>query len=110
LKISIMLAAAVALAGMAAGPAAVAGDQTASVKVVYTDLNLSNPKDSAVLLHRLREAAMEACGASDFSVPDYRWAVMRSQCYTDSVDRAVAALNAPTVTRLYSQQGELASR
>lgn len=108
MKITITLAAALALAGAAVGPAAVAHDNNVSVKVAYSDLNLSNPRDSAVLLHRLSQAAMSACGVSDFSLPDYRWSVARSDCYRDSMDRAVAALNAPMVTHLYDQRGELA--
>jgi len=103
-----IFAAALALAGAAASQAAIAGDNSATVKVGYGDLDLSSAKGSAALLHRLSDAALQACGASDFSVPEYRWAIERSSCYRDSMDRAVADLNAPAVTHLYDRRGELA--
>jgi UrcA family protein len=85
-----------------AAPAAMASDRQDAVRVVYRDLDLSNARDSAVLLHRLHVAALAACGASDFSVPDYRRAVEHSACYRDSMDRAVAAVGAPAVTQIYN--------
>lgn len=85
-----------------AAPAAVASDRQDAVRVVYRDLDLTSPRDSAVLLRRLRAAALTACGASDFSVPDYRRAVEHSACYRDSMDRAVAAVGAPSVTEIYN--------
>jgi UrcA family protein len=91
-----------ALATAMAAPVAMASDSPSVVPVAYGDLNLSSPHDSAVLLHRLREAALEACGASDFSVADYRRSVERSACYRESMDRAVSAVDAPAVSQLYS--------
>jgi UrcA family protein len=85
-----------------AAPVAMASESPAAVPVAYGDLNLSSPHDSAVLLHRLHEAALEACGASDASVAAYRLSVERSACYRDSMDRAVASVGAPTVSQLYS--------
>jgi len=85
-----------------AAPVAMASDRQDAVRVVYRDLDLSTPHDSAVLLRRLHSAALAACGASEFSVPDYRRAIERSACYHNSMDRAVAAVGAPAVTQLYS--------
>ena len=97
-----ILAVSCALATAMAAPAAMASDSPLVVRVAYSDLNLSSQHDSAVLLRRLHEAALEACGASDFSVPDYRRSVERSTCYRESMDRAVASVGAPTVSQLYS--------
>jgi len=54
------------------------------------------------MLDRLHRAAMDACGASSFSLTDYRWAVARSACVRASMARAAAELDAPTVSQLYA--------
>ncbi|MBS0362862.1 MAG: UrcA family protein [Proteobacteria bacterium] len=83
--------------------------QPVRVAVRIHDLDLSSPAGSAAMLRRISQAAQEACGASSFSFQDYRWATKRSGCYRQSMDRAVADLNAPTVTRLYEQNPVVAS-
>ena len=83
--------------------------QPVKVAVRTHDLDLNSQAGSATMLQRISRAAQEACGASSFSVPDYRWATKRSDCYHDSMGRAVADLNAPAVTRLYEQHPVLAS-
>ena len=77
--------------------------QPVQVTVKTRDLDLSSPAGATTMLQRIRNAALEACGASSFSVPDYRWAMKRSTCYHSSVGQAVASLQAPAVTRLYEQ-------
>jgi|SRR5580658_4466159 UrcA family protein len=76
--------------------------ETVSVPVVYGDLDLATHDGAAAMLQRMHHAAMDACGASDFSVKDYRWSVARSACVHRSLDEAVASLNAPQVSELYS--------
>ena len=83
--------------------------QPVQVAVRTHDLDLSSQQGSAVMLQRISRAAQEACGASSFSVADYRWAMKRSDCYRNSMDRAVADLGAPAVTRLYEQHPVLAA-
>lgn len=78
--------------------------EQASVPVTYGDLDLASNGGASTMLDRLHHAAMEACGASDFSVKDYRWAVAHSSCVRRGVAEAVAALDAPTVTQLYNQE------
>ncbi len=86
---------------LAAGVApALAASPGTAVPVAYGDLDLGNQADAAVLLGRLRHAAMQACGASDFSVPDYRWAVARSACFRHSLERAVQTVGSPTLSEL----------
>ncbi len=80
-----------------------------AVSVSSAGLHLNSPRDSEIMLQRLHDAALEACGASVFSVPDYKWAVERSRCFKSSLDRAVAELDAPPVTRLDNGRGALAA-
>jgi UrcA family protein len=80
-----------------------------AVAVKYGDLDLSTRHGSVVMLGRLHLAALNACGASEYSVPDYRWAIERSTCYRESMDRAVADVGVSAVTQLYSNSRTLAS-
>lgn len=97
-------AAAVAGSAMAQGESTAARSifQEVAVPVTYGDLDLSSQDGASIMLHRLHDAALNACGADDGSVAPYKWAVRRSACYHRSMDRAVAALDAPTVSQLYS--------
>ena len=83
--------------------------QPVQVAVRTHDLDLASLDGSAAMLQRISRAAQEACGASSFSLADYRWATKRSDCYRNSMDRAVADLGAPAVTRLYAEHPALAS-
>jgi len=76
------------------------GSPTA-VAVKYGDLDLGSRRGSVVMIGRLHEAALNACGADEFSFADVRRAVARSTCFEDSMTRAVADLDAPLVTQLY---------
>jgi UrcA family protein len=80
----------------------------AQVAVKFGDLDLASEQGSAAMLHRISDAALEACGAFSASLPDYRWAVRNSACYRGSMDRAVASLAAPGVTELYQQRRDYA--
>ncbi|MGZ6015457.1 MAG: UrcA family protein [Phenylobacterium sp.] len=80
----------------------------AQVAIKFGDLDLASQRGSAAMLHRISDAALEACGAFGASLPDYRWAVRNSTCYRGSMDRAVASLAAPAVTRLYEQRRDYA--
>ena len=107
-----LIACGLAVAMAAAGHAAVAGESDAAleaVRVSYADLNLTNPADSAVMLERLRGAALEACGAPVQSVKDWRWAVRRSDCFKESMARAVSQLHSPALSQAYSRQLALAA-
>jgi UrcA family protein len=117
-KILVALGCAFALAGAASARAAVVSEADAArevenlptqVAIKFGDLDLASQQGSAAMLQRISHAALEACGASSFSVPDYRWALKNSTCYRGSMDRAVADLAAPTVTRLYEERREYAS-
>ena len=83
--------------------------QPVQVAIKFGDLDLASQQGSTAMLQRIGHAALEACGASGFSVPDYKWATKNSACYHGSMDRAVAQLAAPAVTHLYEQRREFAS-
>ncbi len=103
-----LCATAFALSVSAVGNAATPDDAQNSVRVSYNDLNLSQPQDAAVLLERVQGAALQACGASPFSLPDYQDAVRRSSCYQTSVSRAINVIDAPLLTALHSQPATFA--
>jgi UrcA family protein len=104
-------AAAVAGSAMAQGEGAAARSifQQVSVPVTYADLDLSSPDGAQTMLHRLHDAALNACGAGDGSVTSYKWAVHRSACYHRSMGQALADLGAPAVTQLYQAHAAYAS-
>jgi UrcA family protein len=77
--------------------AAPAGVQSTSVRVV--DLDLSRPADSARLEKRLKLAAMEVCGAREASVRILKQAVVRSECYRETLAQASTAAQAALAAR-----------
>jgi len=78
-------------------------DANAQVKVTFHDLDLQREGDARTLLGRIRRAAMEACGASSESAPEYRRITLKSKCYADGVSAAVSNINAPRLTELYDR-------
>ncbi len=111
--VSLFTAAAVLCTCQAQPPA----DQIQGQTVVrYDDLNLSRERDAQQMLARLNEAASQACGGSPFLkglqpgtghfvMSDYR------RCREEALEKAVASLRAPVVTRLYAQsRGQTANR
>ena len=84
-------------------------NQPVQVSIRFGDLDLASQGGSEAMLQRISQAALKACGASGFSLQDYRWATKRSGCYHSSMDRAVAELAAPAVTQLYEQRRDYAS-
>lgn len=78
-----------------------------SVAVRTSDLNLANPADAAIMLRRLDIAAAQACGAEKASVRVMQQAVRRSDCYAETMDRALTALNAPNVAAAYRDSAPL---
>ncbi|HEY2709617.1 MAG TPA: UrcA family protein [Caulobacteraceae bacterium] len=79
-------------------------DGVTKVAVRYGDLDLNSRHGSVVMLNRLHAAALNACGANEFSFADVRRAVGRSACFEQSMTRAVADLDAPLVTQLYNDR------
>ena len=85
-----------------------APSQTAVLR--YGDLDLNRSEDAAVMMRRIDSAALSACGASKVSVREMQRAVRAGDCFRDAQARAVATLNAPTVTSLYQEALQVAER
>jgi UrcA family protein len=96
-----------AMALAAAAPLAMPAhaDRPTAVEVRFNDLDLNQPSDAAIMLGRLDQAAMQACGASPFaSLREYRLSIRWSRCYADGMSRAISELNAPAVTAIYERE------
>jgi UrcA family protein len=106
MKTSTTLTVTFALGAVLLGGTASAAEDRASVKVTYGAEAVANPDRAEDLLRRLSEAALEACGASQDSVPDYRWAVTRSACYQNKLSQAVADVESPILSRVYRRDGQ----
>lgn len=89
--------AALALMGAAPAPA----QPAPSVSVAYADLDLSDPRDAARMLKRIRHAAVEAC-RQGFAGHDADAVIAFEACRRDAVERAVQGLNAPRVSQAYA--------
>jgi len=88
--------AAVSLA--AAAPAGKATDQT-SIRVSFADLNLASRSGARTLVSRIRVAANELCGAD--LAGDLDRMAERARCVRATQDRAIRAVDRPTVTAAY---------
>jgi hypothetical protein len=58
------------------------------------------------LLVRIGDAALEACGASTFSLAELRIATRNSQCWRKAVDGATRRIASPTLTALAGERGQ----
>ncbi len=87
-----------------AQPIAASNDVPSAISVHFADLDLNQRSDARVMLTRISDAALNACGADRASLPEYRDAVRNSACYSDGVRHAVVDLAAPSVTRLYNHR------
>ena len=76
------------------------------VAVSGRGLDLQTHAGAARMLHRIDDAALEACGADRTSLREYRLVVEYSACHRDGVAQAVSALDAPSVTALYQDRLE----
>ncbi len=79
------------------------------VTVRYADLNLANAEGALALYRRITAAARTVCG------PDYaQWYPAARKgwkhCYKATVDEAVRAVNAPTLTALHAHAINVAAR
>lgn len=104
---TIRLVAALGVVAAAGAPAlaANAGSMLNSVKIDRTWVTPATPDQAPRSLARLGVAAMEACGASTFSLPDYKRAVQASPCWHDSMTDVVARIDNPYLTAAFQRRG-----
>jgi len=82
-------------------------DIIGSISVPYHDLDLRIEAEARKLLTRLERAAVRACGGNPMwhslyqVAPDYTVAVFK-ECRRDAVARAVARIDAPTLTQAFA--------
>jgi UrcA family protein len=76
--------------------------------VGYADLDLSQDADVRRLYRRIRTAAREACGGSYLLAPVMSRGLKR--CAEEATARAVARVNAPTLTRYHATLTHLSAR
>lgn len=95
------------IAGAACAHDVLASDHTV-VRVGYDASSVATPRAAENLLTRLSSAAMQACGAFPGSVRDYKMTVMRSDCYQQKLDQAVAQVESPVLSDIYHVEGPIA--
>jgi UrcA family protein len=80
------------------GHAAAAGLETTEIRVRFDSRELISPAAARRLLRRIGDAALESCGASSFSLAEFKIATAMSQCWRDAVDDAVRRVDDPLLT------------
>jgi UrcA family protein len=68
------------------------------IRVRYDRRELASPAGAHRLLGRIGDAALESCGASMFSLVEFKAAIMASRCWRDAVDDAVRHVDDPLLT------------
>jgi UrcA family protein len=77
---------------------AAAAAEGSEIRVRYDRRELASPAGARRLLGRIGDAALESCGASSFSLVEFKAATMVSRCWRDAVDDAVRRVDDPLLT------------
>ena len=85
------------------GHAAATGWETTEIRVRYDRRELTSPAAARSLLRRIRDAALESCGASSFSLSEVKTATVASRCWMDAVDDAVRRIGSPVLSAAASE-------
>lgn len=100
---------AVAAAGLAlvmlTAPVQAKPDETVAVRVRHVNLQPQSQAQARTALNKLSRGAMEACGASPFSVAPHRQAVRDSTCWKTSMADAVGRIDNKQLTAAYQGSG-----
>ena len=86
-----------ALAVLGASPT-LADETSRSIKVSYSDLDLTTQAGAATLYSRIRGAARQVCGYEGVT---YAETSSWRRCFSDAVGNAVAKVNSPQLTALH---------
>jgi UrcA family protein len=79
------------------GLAAPVGFETSAIRVRYNRTELTSSAGVHNLLKRIRNAALESCGASPFSLAEFKAATEQSQCWKAAVSDAVRSIGSPVL-------------
>lgn len=86
------------LAGTASvGLAAPARLETSTIRVRYNRTELISTAGARNLLKRIGNAALESCGASPFSLAEFKAVTEQSRCWRAAVDDAVRSVGSPAL-------------
>jgi hypothetical protein len=83
------------------GSASANPSTTNVVRAAHINVNPQTPAAAMHTLNQLQDAAMEACGASAFSLSEYKAAVRASRCWHDSLAEVVTRLDSTQLTRAF---------
>jgi UrcA family protein len=92
------------LAGTASeGLAAPGRLETSTIRVRYNRTELTSTLGARNLLKRIGNAALESCGASSFSLAEFKAATEQSRCWRTAVDDAVRSIGSPVLNAAAEQ-------
>lgn len=79
-------------------------DLVTSVRVTYSDLDLTQQADVRILLGRIEKAAYRACGGNPRLHPTYsvmpgRTEAVFKECREDAIARAIGVVDAPVLSQ-----------
>jgi UrcA family protein len=83
--------------------AAAARSETTDIQLRYKHQELTSASSARVLLKRIGDAALESCGASPFSLAEFKAATKVTQCWRDAVDEAVRRIGSPVLNAVASE-------
>ena len=107
MKLALICALALAAAPVAVGAATLDDEAGPAVTIRYGDLDLSRSHDAKVLLQRIDDASMQACGA-DFRSNAAEWStVRRSACFSETMAKTVSQIGAPTLSAVFQAKQSL---
>ena len=85
------------------GLAAPRGVETSTIRVRYNRTELTSSVGARNLLKRIGDAALESCGASSFSLAEFKAATEQSTCWRAAVDDAVRNIGSPVLNAAAEQ-------
>ena len=80
--------------------------ETIAVRVRYINLNPPSQSEALHTLDRLKDAALEACGGSPFSLAESRTAIKASKCWHESLADAVARIGSARLNQAFKDHGD----
>lgn len=92
----------ITVAALAAGNASAArpGDTPPSVRVVFSDLDLTTTRGAQALYSRLKRASRSVCGM-DYMTPHEHLSASAFNCYRQALSGAVAKVNNPILAEVH---------
>lgn len=102
-RLTLTALAAIAALGFVSTAQAADDSSTVSVRVSYSDLNLSSPAGAQAVLRRITQAAKGICGAEP-GINDLSSHQAYGRCVKQIVDHSVTSLDKPMVTAMNAGQ------